>query len=89
MLTATEKNLALCQLEKLLQDAKDSAGISALSDISSAIEAERTKYDSDPATVTAANLQSARENIENFTFGKVGTLTGLWSEIATEATSTP
>lgn len=83
--TADEKNLAIAQLKKVINDAKDTAGISDLGEVDTELAALETAYASDPATVTATSIQDLREKIGNLSFAAPTSLSALWSEVASEA----
>jgi hypothetical protein len=82
---ANEKNLAIAQLKKVIGDAKESAGIADLGEVDTDMTALETAYGTDPATVTATNIQALRDKIGNLSFAAPTSLTALWSEVQSEA----
>ncbi len=80
-LSITEKNLLIASAERALIDAKDAAGISALSEIETAVTALRAAYVSNPDNVSASDIVTAIDMLQNL---KVPSLTSM-SDVIIEA----
>ena len=89
MLTTTDKELALTKLEKLLADAKERASVATVAALETDVAAVRTKFDADPATVTAVELNTAKNHIAAFYFDSAVSMSDIWTEINTEANPAP
>ena len=85
MFTSTDKNLLIASLERAIQDAKEAAGVATMAEVETAVTALRTAYDTDPATVTAAQIVAASEKVVNFSIPTLTTLTAVLNEAKTEA----
>lgn len=84
-LTNQDKNLLIATLERSLADAKEAAGVATLSEIETGVTALRTAYDTDPATVSAAQLIAARDKMTKCVFPNLTNITSVFAEAATEA----
>jgi len=67
-MTNTDKNLAIASMERVIQDACESAGVASLAAIETEVEGLRTAYDSDPSTVTDQQVGEAANKLEALTF---------------------
>ena len=85
-MTNSEKNLLVSSLENALEDAQAGAGVSAsLDEIETAIAALRTAYDTDPDTVTAANLVAAIDMVLGCSFSSLSNIAAVISTARSEA----
>lgn len=80
-----DKNLLIATMERSLNDAKEAAGISALSEIETAVGALRTAYDSDPATVTAEAIVAAANKVTLCVFPSMTSIRTVLQEAEAEA----
>jgi len=85
MFDDNEKQLAIAQLKKIIGDAKENAGITDLGEIDTELSALETAYATDPATVTATNIEALRNKIGSLSFAAVTSLSALWNEVTAEA----
>lgn len=67
-MTNTDKNLAIASMERVIQDACESAGIVSLAALETEVSGLRTAFDTDPATATDANIGAAANKLEALTF---------------------
>jgi hypothetical protein len=84
-MTTSEKNLAIATLERALESAKTLANIAAMSDIETGVAALRTAYDTDPATVTAAQIDTAADQVKAFRFPSLDSVRDVFTLADTEA----
>jgi hypothetical protein len=82
-----DKNLLIATMERSLNDAKEAADISALSDIETAVGALRTAYDSDPTTVTADAIVAAANKVMLCVFPSMTSIRTVLQEAEAEAES--
>lgn len=86
-LSIQDKNVAIAAMERTIADAKEAAGIDMLAEIETSVGALRMAFTTDPATVTAVNLNNAKQKIDGLVFPRTDSLTSIFTEIKTEATA--
>lgn len=80
-----DKNLLIATMERSLNDAKEAAGITALTEIETAVSALRTAYDADPATVSADDIVEASNMITLCVFPSMTSIRTVLQEAEAEA----
>lgn len=80
-----DKNLLIATMERSVNDAKEAAGITSLSEIETAVSNLRSAFESDPATVTAATIIAAATMITACTFPTLNNIRDVLREAETEA----
>lgn len=86
-LSVQDKNVVIAAMERTIADAKEAAGVTTLAEVETGVSALRTAFDTDPATVTAAQLNTAKGKIDGLVFPRTDSLTSVFTEIKTEATA--
>lgn len=80
-----DKNLLIATMERSVNDAKEAAGITLLSEIETAVSDLRSAFESDPATVTAATIVAAATMITACTFPTLNNIRDVLREAESEA----
>lgn len=82
-LTATDKNLAIASMERSIADAVEAAGVVSLSALETQIAALRTAFNTDPATVTGAQIDAAAVALGKLVFPSLSNISAVFTEAKT------
>ena len=82
-LTATDKNLAIASMERSVADALEAAGVASLSALETQITGLRTAYNTDPATVTGAQIDAAATSLGKLVFPSLSNISAVFTEAKT------
>ena len=72
-------------MERYIQDGIEAAGVASLAALESSVAGLRTAYTTNPATVTAAQINAVATQLKALTFPTLTTITSVFSEASTEA----
>ena len=78
MATAAQKQIMITMLEEALTEIKTATGVSSLSDIETNLTTLRSNYDSDPASVTDAQIDTAHDQFAAIKTPNLTSVSGLW-----------
>lgn len=79
-MTAVEKNVAIASMERSIEQAKANAGIATLAAMETEVTGLRTAYDTDPATVTDAQVATAGQHLTALVFPSVDDVSAVFDE---------
>ena len=82
-LTATDKNLAIAAMERSVADACEAAGVGSLSAVETQITALRAVFQTDPATVTGAQIDAAATALGKLVFPSLSNISAVFTEAKT------
>lgn len=72
-------------MERFLQDGCESASVANLAALETAVSSLRTAFTTDPATVTAAQIDAAADKLKALKFPTLTTITDVFTEADKEA----
>lgn len=84
-LSTVDKNLLIATMERYIQDGVEAAGVASLAALESSVAGLRTAFTSDPATVTAAQINGVATQLKALTFPTLTTISAVFTEATTEA----
>ena len=84
-LSNTDKNLLIATMERFLQDGCESAGVTNLAALETSVTGLRTAFTTDPATVTAAQIDTAADKLKALKFPTLTTIADVFAEADKEA----
>lgn len=78
--TTTDKNLLIASMERFIQDGVESSGAASLAALESEVAGLRTAFTTDPATVTAAQINAAYDKLKALRFPSLTTVSDVFTE---------
>jgi hypothetical protein len=79
-MTTIDKNLAIASLERVIQDAREAAGVASLAALETEVAGLRTAYTTDPATVTDAQIGATANKMSALTFPSMDDVSAVIDE---------
>ena len=79
-MTNVDKNVAIASMERVLQDAKEAAGIATLAALETEVAGLRTAFTTDPATATDAAIGAAATKLQKLKLPSVDDVSSVIDE---------